>query len=113
MWVASGSSISTKSNVRCTSSGDDIARVVFLVSLTSCVIWALCTALKKAMHAMADGLLGFVGSHGPWLGPVTLLAALVAGGLACSIAGQAGATRPATASIGRWLAESATCSRCG
>ncbi|MCA9598506.1 MAG: chloride channel protein [Myxococcales bacterium] len=62
-------------------SWDDIARVVFLVSLTSCVIWALCAGLKKAMHLMVDGLLEFVASHGPWLGPLALLGTLVGGGL--------------------------------
>lgn len=62
-------------------SWDDIARVVLLVVLTSVAIWALCTALKKLVHAAGDGLLAFAAERGSWLGPGALMGALVAGGL--------------------------------
>lgn len=62
-------------------SWDDIARVVLLVSLTAVVIWALCSALKKLVHATGDALLAFASEEGSWVGPVVLLAALLVGGL--------------------------------
>ncbi|MBK7584770.1 MAG: chloride channel protein [Myxococcales bacterium] len=62
-------------------SWDDVARVVLLVTLISGVIWALCTALKKAVHAVGDGLLAWVASASAFNGSAALVLALVVGGL--------------------------------
>jgi len=62
-------------------SWDDIIRVVLLAALLAALVWAFCSGLRLAVHVSSDALLDFVAHGPPYRGALTLLAALVLGGV--------------------------------
>jgi CIC family chloride channel protein len=62
-------------------SWDQILRVSALVAIVAACVWAVCFALRWAVHHSSDALLHYA-EHGiGWHGPAALLAALVVSGL--------------------------------
>lgn len=62
-------------------SWDTLALTLARVAVNSCVIWAVCSALRQGVHASSDRVLAFVAESGAWWAPGALVALLVAGGL--------------------------------
>ena len=72
---------------------DEIARVVAIVGVVAVVVWAVCAALRTAVHATGEAVVEFA-TEG-WLGAAALLGALLAGALIRTLLYRSAAWREA------------------
>ena len=56
---------------------DEIARVIAIVAVVAIVVWALCAALRAAVHATGEQIVELAAEG--WVGGAALLGALLAG----------------------------------